>query len=163
MILKLDHVVLAHASLNEGLAARLARLGRGGAALAFRHDDLDALAARAREAGFATRGPEAWSRRGADGETLNWRLLFVTHPALHGADPFFIDWGDTPHPSTRLRAAAQLLDCALQAPDPDLAGAALHGLGLALKLSAGDPPALQITLATGQMTARIDRPPVSLF
>ncbi|MGJ3231085.1 MAG: VOC family protein [Oceanicaulis sp.] len=144
-------------------AARLARLRDGGAALCFQSAHLDELEGIARAAGFATRGPEDWSRRGANGETLAWRLLFVSHPALGGADPFFIDWGETRRPSQRLAQAAQLVDYAVVNPEPDRAHELYSRLGLALKVSHGVEPALQITLAAGQMTARSNRQPFSLF
>ena len=64
--------------------------------------DLDTVAMQLGALGVATDGPRAMSRRTVDGELLAWRILFARDEGLGGVMPFFIDWGNTPHPSSAL-------------------------------------------------------------
>lgn len=66
---------------------------------AIRSNDLDAVAARARQAGLTPTRPFTMSRRRTDGELLDWRLLGIGGHSAGGVVPFYIDWGSTPHPA----------------------------------------------------------------
>lgn len=71
----------------------------------------------------------AMERRTPAGERLAWTLTFAA-PDGETAAPFFIHWGDTPHPSTRLPVAATLHDLEVTTPDAPRLRAWLRALGL---------------------------------
>jgi hypothetical protein len=123
--------------------------GRGRlAAWAARATDLDALHARARGAGIALGEVLDGSREAADGGLLTWAM---TDPEVVGDDgvlPFFIDWGDTPHPARRAPGGVRLESLRAEHPDPIGVGAALTLLGVSIPVTAGSHPALVATLVT---------------
>jgi hypothetical protein len=77
------------------------------------------------------------SRVRPDGVRLTWELFFADGHAYGPLVPFFIDWGDVPHPAGGLRAQMQV--DALQLRHPDAAG--LRGL---LRDLGGVPPELEV-------------------
>ena len=113
--------------------------------VAYRSKDLESVAERARSAGCTTPGPFAMSRRGKDGETLNWRILFVTHESFPNL-PFFIDWMDTPHPSSTLPPSLSLSELAFSTPDPDGLAQTLGLLGVSAETRYGEAPGLEIKI-----------------
>ena len=48
----------------------------------------------------------------------------------NGLVPFFIDWGDTPHPAKSAAAGATLISLRAEHPDPENVQRMLGGLGL---------------------------------
>ncbi|WP_372508616.1 VOC family protein [Amycolatopsis iheyensis] len=99
-------------------------------AWAVRTTDLDATIARARTHGFDPGDAREMSRETADGETLRWRL---TPPSTPGTlRPFLIDWGSTPHPTTRGLPSIPLLMVTGTHPDPVSVHTATDALGLEL-------------------------------
>ena len=58
----------------------------------------------------------AGSRRTTDGMLLEWELLFLSHPELNPALPFFINWGDTPHPASTLETEITLHSLEIATP-----------------------------------------------
>ena len=61
------------------------------------------------------------SRETIDGIRLSWRLLFIAGHDYGDRMPFFIDWGQSPHPSLGLVAAGSLRQITVQL-SADLAG-----------------------------------------
>ena len=79
--------------------------------------DLNALAARLRNAKLAFDGPTPGSRQRPDGRLLEWRTLNL-HDTRDGLLPFFIAWSmDTVHPSVDSPAGCKILRFELSAPD----------------------------------------------
>jgi len=74
----------------------------------------------------------AFSRQTPDGSELRWRLLIPRCPPADALfAPYLIDWGDTPHPTTRLAAAGlRLLDVEAGHPDAPWLRALWEGLGI---------------------------------
>jgi hypothetical protein len=62
--------------------------------------------------------------------------------------PFFIDWGDTPHPAADAPPAGQLVALRAEHPDPESVRHVLGVLGLELQVDQGDTPTLVATLDT---------------
>ena len=60
---------------------------------------LDRLAAKMEKASLPHAGIIPMSRRLPSGRLVRWRLLIPTGHAYGPLIPFFIDWGDSPHPS----------------------------------------------------------------
>ncbi len=81
------------------------------------------------------------SRAGPEGDELRWELIFATGHAWAGAAPFFIAWGDTPHPASALERGVSLRSLAVLHPDPDPLRAWLAELGLAT--GAGEAVAIE--------------------
>lgn len=114
--------------------------------VAYRGTDLDTLAERARAAGCTTPGPFAMSRRSKDGEMLSWRILFITHEAFPNL-PFFIDWMDTPHPSSTLPPALTLSELTFVTPDSAGLDRVFGLLGVPAETRYGETPGLDIKIA----------------
>ncbi|KDN16856.1 VOC family protein [Amycolatopsis rifamycinica] len=115
-------------------------------AWAVRTPDIDATIAAARARGFDPGDPMAMSRETGDGETLRWRL---TPPSLPGTlRPFLIDWGSTPHPTTRNLPSLPLLMVTGTHPDPASVRTATDALGLELLVRRADKAGLTAALRT---------------
>ena len=86
---------------------------------AVERSDLEAVDAKARALGLGSSGIVPSSRRTANGELLEWRLLFLGSKAFAGLIPFFIDWQDSPHPSEGGPEGAELAQLVLTHPDAE--------------------------------------------
>jgi hypothetical protein len=115
-------------------------------AWAVRTTDIDATVAAARAHGFDPGDPMEMSRETGDGETLRWRL---TPPSVPGAlAPFLIDWGSTPHPTTRDLPSLPLLMVTGTHPDPDSVLTVMDALGLELLVRRAAKAGLTAALRT---------------
>jgi hypothetical protein len=86
------------------------------------------------------------SRETAGGEVLRWRLTPPSAPGtLH---PFLIDWGGTPHPTTRGLPSIPLLMVTGTHPDPDSVLAVTDALGLELLVRRAPKAGLSAALRT---------------
>ena len=111
----------------------------------------------ARAAGIELGDVRAMSRRRPDGVVLKWESTF---PQLTGpfgpALPFMIDWGESPHPTGTLPAAARLVELEVVHPDTRAMHMAFEiiGVGPNVSLREGAQPALRATIATdaGEVT-----------
>jgi hypothetical protein len=109
---------------------------------AMRTTDLDALIGEARAGGYDPGEPLAMSRRTQDGALLEWRL---TPPRLdygEGLVPFLIDWGGTPHPTSRGLPETPLVDVRARHPDPASVRPALAVLRADLHIDIGESVAI---------------------
>lgn len=90
-------------------------------AWAARRNDLSGFVQRANAKGANLSELIPMSRVTAEGATLEWKLSFPTDSKQEQVNvvPFFIDWGDTPHPSLHGKKGVQLLDLELQHPDQE--------------------------------------------
>lgn len=88
----------------------------------------------------------AGSRDRPDGVTLCWSLTNPFTVLGDGLVPFFIDWGDTPHPAGAAVQGASLVALRAEHPDPDGIRAMLEILELGLPLSVGPAPVLVATI-----------------
>jgi glyoxalase-like protein len=88
------------------------------------------------------------SRRRPDGVLLAWR--FTVAPSLNagGIVPFFIDWGETPHPASTLPKGCTIVALRAEHPDVNRVQAELSALGLNLRVDKGAAPALIATIKT---------------
>jgi len=118
-------------------------LARGRATLpalvtwAARSGDLDALAA---GPGGHLLGPvRSMSRARPGGDRIAWTLTMPGDPPpRHGIVPFFIDWGDTPHPCAELPdRGVRLVRLHGRHPDPGTVRRELEQLGVDLDVTAG--------------------------
>lgn len=91
-------------------------------------------------AGIGVGGLRSGFRNAADGTRLSWVLTDPFVFALGGAVPFLIDWGETPHPSTRVPGGGKLLGLRLEHPDPGAVREAYRKLGVELDVTLADRP-----------------------
>ena len=87
-------------------------------AWAAKSSDVDGLRDRTVRQGIAIGNVQAGSRRQPDGVELSWRFTDPGHVVDDGIVPFFIDWGQSPHPSRSAAKGATLVE--LQAEHPDV-------------------------------------------
>lgn len=115
---------------------------------AIRPHDLDTTVAEARAAGYDPGEVLAMSRRTAEGDLLHWRLTAPRVDHGRGLVPFLIDWGSTPHPTSRALPQAPLLSWQASHPQPDSVRPALVALRADLHIDLGDRVALAATVQT---------------
>ncbi|WP_329051662.1 VOC family protein [Amycolatopsis sp. NBC_01488] len=115
-------------------------------AWAVRTTDLDATIARARAHGFDPGDAVEMSRETHEGDVLRWRL---TPPSAPGTlRPFLIDWGITPHPTTRGLPQIPLLMVTGTHPDPESVRRATDALGLEFLVRRANEAGLSAVLKT---------------
>ena len=86
------------------------------------------------------------SRKRPDGVVLTWRY---TDPNTVIADrliPYFIDWGNSPHPSATAARGATLVALRAEHPEPDRAQKMLDDLALNLRVQKGPTAGLIATV-----------------
>ncbi|MDH4107606.1 MAG: VOC family protein [Gammaproteobacteria bacterium] len=104
--------------------------------------ELAVLRRQALEQGVAL-GPVAdGARMRPDGVLLSWQYTAPETVIADGLVPFFIDWGDSPHPSASAPGGARLV--ALRAEHPQAASVReqLLAVGIDMSVDAGPEPAL---------------------
>jgi len=108
--------------------------------------NLEQLAAVASRKGIPLGEVTDGKRQRPDGVLLTWRYTDPLVDLADGFVPFFIDWGESPHPAST--AAKGLTLIALRGEHPDAARVAklLTQLGLDLPLRTGPTPALIATI-----------------
>ena len=116
--------------------------------------DLDTTLATAREHGYDPGTAYPMQRRTDDGQLLRWRLTRAEYEHSNGLVPFLIDWGDTPHPTSRPLPEVRLRELTGTHPDPDTVGRLLSALGVHLDVTAG-PAGLHAVLDTPNGTVAL--------
>jgi len=108
--------------------------------------NLEQLAAEASRKGIQLGEVISGKRQRPDGVLLTWRYTDPRVDLADGLVPFFIDWGESAHPSAT--AAKGLTLIALRAEHPDAARVRkiLTQLGLDLPVRTGPAPALIATI-----------------
>ena len=104
---------------------------------AVRSADLDSLAT---GPGGHLLGPvRSMSRTRPGGERITWTLTMPRKPLpRQGIIPFFIDWGDTPHPCAELPdRGVRLVRLSGRHPDPEAVRRELDRLGVGLGVAVG--------------------------
>lgn len=113
--------------------------------------ELEALRERAAEAGLPLGPALDGSRRTPDGGELRWRLTDPLVVAAEGLVPFFIDWGDTPHPGVSAPPAGTLVELSGEHPQPEPVRRALAWLGIeGVPVRPGPAPRLVARIETAE-------------
>ncbi len=128
-------------SLDQLAAPRLITWAAKGA-------HLERLVEDGKRRGFDLGSVSAGSRRRPDGVVLSWQLTDPTASRLDGLVPFFIDWGDTPHPAGTVAQGCTLVELRAEHPNPDRVRGALRAVGLDLPVRSARTPALIATVKT---------------
>jgi hypothetical protein len=108
--------------------------------------ELEEFVRKARGRGLDLGAVSAGGRRRPDGVLLAWKLTDFTKVQGDGLVPFFIDWGDTPHPATTSAGGCRLVGLRGEHPRPEEIARMLRTLDLALPVSPGPTPALVATI-----------------
>lgn len=110
--------------------------------------DLERFAEDTRARGVELGPVSAGTRSRPDGVTLSWHLTSFSVPRADGVLPFFIDWGETPHPATTSVRCCRLIGLRAEHPDAGTVRRQLTAVGLALSVTDGEAPALIATIET---------------
>jgi catechol 2,3-dioxygenase-like lactoylglutathione lyase family enzyme len=109
--------------------------------------DLQAFAAKLREAGVVFEGPTPGSRKRPDGRVLHWSALRLKDDA-QGLLPFFIEWSaDSLHPSADAPRGCSLVRFEAATPEPEALKKQVALLGLDLPVVKGEEPQLRAAIA----------------
>lgn len=114
--------------------------------------DIEAVANRARAAGYPVFGPQEGSRARPDGRVLRWKTFGVVNDL--GADgvepiPFFIEWAaDSRHPSEDSPKGCRLATFEIRHPNSSAVKDVLAKLGIEATVSAGERVRIVATLQT---------------
>lgn len=112
--------------------------------------DIEALAKRARDAGFETFGPQPGSRTRPDGKVLSWKTFGVMNDlGRDGVEPipFFIEWApDSVHPSEDSPKGCDINSFRIAHPAPDGVRNLLAKLGIEAEVKATERVWLTATL-----------------
>ncbi len=87
------------------------------------------------------------NRRRPDNLLLSWKLTDVFKPREDGLVPFFIDWGETPHPAEGPAQGCSLVGLRAEHPDAERVLSILTTLGVGLPVAKGPAPALIATIS----------------
>lgn len=86
------------------------------------------------------------SRRRTDGVLLSWSYTDPRTVLADGLVPFFIDWGQSPHPAQTAAPGASLIALRAEHPNAQSVQRLLLALGLDLPVQSGPRPALVATI-----------------
>lgn len=112
---------------------------------AVRTDDIAAAVSAAQAASYDPGDAIPMSRRTSDGALLRWQLTPDT-VAAGGVVPFLIDWGDSPHPTTRALPGLTLVSFTVLTPTPNTVTASIHAVGASATVEYADTPGLRCEL-----------------
>jgi hypothetical protein len=110
--------------------------------------DLEAHIAEASRRGLVLGAVTSGSRMRPDGATLRWRLTDPIPLIADGLVPFFIDWGDGPHPAETAPTGVTLVALRAEHPDVESVRDLLDAASIELEVTAGERAALVATLDT---------------
>jgi Glyoxalase-like domain len=111
-------------------------------AWAAKGSDLERLRDEAARKGARLGEVMSGSRRRTDGILLSWRYTDPQTVLADGLIPFFIDWGQSPHPARTAAQGASLIALRAEHPDAQRVQRLLNELGLDLPVQRGTAPAL---------------------
>lgn len=89
-------------------------------------------------------------RKHSSGREFRWQLTDPFTHIFEGIVPFFIDWGDSPHPSSMIPEAGVLEKLVLRHPEPGAVSGVLADLGVELEVRPGSSPGLMATIDTSR-------------
>lgn len=109
---------------------------------AVKESQLDRLRTKAKECGISLGPVASGSRQRSDGSWLQWRFTDPETIVADGIVPFFIDWGDSPHPAESAPSVGLLESLRAEHPEPGTVMHALSAVGIDLPVESGPRPAL---------------------
>ena len=138
---------------RSGFAGRLAKLTWPELiGFAVQTRNIEAVRDAAKAAGIASGEIRTGSRRTPDGRKLQWRTMSVIDPAHDFLMPFFIDWGETPHPSATSVSGPQLISWEVGHPAPEDLQKIYDALGIGITVVTAPKPFLRARIKTADRT-----------
>lgn len=136
----------------KGAGAKIAELSKPEIlTFAVQDNQLESIEARAKTLGLKTSGIRPGSRRTDAGELLQWRTLGIAAGKEYGGlIPFFIDWGDTPHPSATSEQGAHLVGMVVEHPEPARLRKLYRELGVNVPVRYGKQPSILAVIEKGE-------------
>lgn len=110
--------------------------------------ELNRLSAKAGSCGIHLGPVVSGSRQRSDGSYLRWRFTDPATVVADGVVPFFIDWGDSPHPAASAPTGPVLESLRAEHPAPGVVKNALAAVGIHLPVASGPRPTLIAALRT---------------
>ena len=104
---------------------------------AVRSEALEETVSASTDVGVDLGSVQQGSRTTPGGTVLRWRMTDLAKHREHGAVPFFIDWGDTPHPALGAPPGCILEGLRISHPDAERITHILGRLGVALVAEKG--------------------------
>jgi hypothetical protein len=111
-------------------------------AWAAKGNDLENLKDEAARQGLQLGDVLSGSRQRPDGIVLSWHFTSPWTMVADGIVPFFIDWGQSPHPAQTAARGLSLISLSAEHPDAERVRHMLHQLGFDLLVKRGSRPAL---------------------
>jgi len=108
--------------------------------------DLDSLRAKAVKSGVTLGEVMSGNRQRPDGVILTWRMTSPRNPVADGVVPFFIDWGESDHPSRTSPHDVQLVALRAEHPDDRRVQDTLRRLNIDLPVTNGSLPGIIASL-----------------
>ena len=109
-------------------------------------NDIERIATTLAEANMTVMGPEHGSRATPDGELLEWRTVFAYDHDFGDQLPFFIDWGESPHPSATSIAGVSVEKFVVIHPRATELRRLYSDLGITIDVVEGTPAGFDLTL-----------------
>jgi len=110
--------------------------------------NLDQLASDALRGGVKLGEVGSGSRQTPQGIQLSWQFTNPRTVIADGIVPFFIDWGQTPHPARTAAGGATLVELRAEHPEPIGVQKILSQLGIDLPVTKGMRPGLVAIIAS---------------
>lgn len=114
--------------------------------------DLKSLHNKALACGYESSGPLAFSRKAPNGEIFSWQLLFLGGHNFGALVPFFIDWGNTPHPSKNIPMGGQLYRFSLASPQANSLRKFMQSLDINVDITQSEIARIDIEVKTKNST-----------
>lgn len=112
--------------------------------------NVDSLRSAAAAAGVPLGEANSGSRKRPDGVTLSWRSTDSGVAVADGLVPFFIDWGQSPHPSQTAPKGARLVALRAEHPNERAVTGMLRVLSLNLPVTHGRQALLVATIESAR-------------
>jgi hypothetical protein len=104
--------------------------------------ELEQLRAAGFRSGVKLGQVQSGSRERPDGTKLRWTLTDLCCVVADGVIPFFIDWGQSPHPACTAAAGATLVSLRAEHPNAGQVSEMLRAFALPLSITTAPGPAL---------------------
>ena len=112
--------------------------------------ELEELVARAVKHGVDLGAVRTGGRLRSDGVQQSWRMTDPLASRADGIVPFFIDWGDSPHPAATAPPGLTLIGFRAEHPRAAWLATVIADLGLELEVEVGPVPRLIARLETAR-------------
>lgn len=115
---------------------------------ALRTEDMSEVRTAAESAGLSFFGPNAGSRRTGSGELLEWSGAYLLGHDFGDFVPFFIDWGETRHPSTTSVRGLEQLEFSVMHPRAEALANLYQAIGVNVPVHASERAGFLLRIRT---------------